>query len=69
MIGESGFLGSHVADQLTDRGYQVRVFDRAASKWLRPEQQMIIGDLLDFEAVQQAVSGAEVVYNLQRSRT
>jgi UDP-glucose 4-epimerase len=63
VIGGSGFLGSHVADRLTAAGYAVRVFDRVASPWLQPTQQMLVGDLLDREAVAEAVRGATAVYN------
>ena len=47
VIGGSGFLGSHVCDKLSEAGYQVLVFDREPSPWLRPGQKMIVGDLLD----------------------
>lgn len=63
VIGGAGFLGSHVADALSDAGYQVRIFDRLRSKWLRPDQQMIVGDILDSEAVHAAVAGTDAVYN------
>jgi UDP-glucose 4-epimerase len=63
VIGGAGFLGSHVADQLSDAGYSVRIFDRAESKWRRPDQQMIVGDILDPNSLGTAIAGAEVVYN------
>jgi UDP-glucose 4-epimerase len=63
VVGGSGFLGSHVADQLSQAGYQVAIYDRRQSPWLRPEQEMIVGDLLDRERLARAVAGAEVVYN------
>jgi UDP-glucose 4-epimerase len=63
VIGGSGFLGSHVADQLSESGHAVRIFDRVASKWLRADQQMVIGDLLDRVALANAIRGADVVYN------
>lgn len=63
VIGGSGFLGSHVADQLTAAGYAVRVYDRAPSRWLQAGQQMIVGDLLDADAIARAVQGAVAVYN------
>ncbi len=63
VVGGSGFLGSHVADQLADSGYNVRIYDRAPSLWLRPQQEMIIGDLLDVERLQAAIRGSEAVYN------
>jgi UDP-glucose 4-epimerase len=63
VIGGSGFLGSHVADQLTQSGYAVRIFDRVDSRWKQPGQQMIPGDLLDAEQLNAAVAGSEAVYN------
>lgn len=63
VIGGAGFLGSHVADQLSDAGYQVTVFDRSASPWLRHDQKMFVGDILDAEAIDEAVKGCGYVYN------
>lgn len=51
VIGGSGFLGSHVADQLSRAGYHVRIYDRTDSPWKRKEQEMIVGDLLDLEVL------------------
>lgn len=63
MFGGSGFLGSHVADKLTKAGYHVRIFDQKPSQWLRPEQEMIVGSLLNANETEDAVAGASVVYN------
>lgn len=63
VVGGSGFLGSHVADQLSDAGNQVCIYDRAPSRWLRPDQEMIIGDVLDVEKLTRAIAGSNVVYN------
>jgi UDP-glucose 4-epimerase len=63
VIGGSGFLGSHVADALSDKGYQVAVFDQNISPWLRADQEMIVGDLMDQANIFDAISGSEVVYN------
>jgi UDP-glucose 4-epimerase len=63
VVGGSGFLGSHVADALTDSGYDVTIFDQVESKYLRPNQKMITGNLLDKEKVNDAIIGADVVYN------
>jgi UDP-glucose 4-epimerase len=63
VVGGSGFLGSHVADRLSEEGYQVRIFDRVASPWLRADQRMIVGDLLDLKSLTQAIAGSQVVYN------
>jgi UDP-glucose 4-epimerase len=63
VIGGAGFLGSHVADRLTEAGYSVCVFDRRESQWLQPGQSMLVGDLQDMDALTKAIAGAEVVYN------
>jgi UDP-glucose 4-epimerase len=63
VFGGAGFLGSHVADALGERGYAVTVFDCRRSPWLRPGQKMAVGDVLDEAKVRAAVRGAEVVYN------
>ena len=63
VFGGSGFLGSHVADKLSDAGYKVRIFDLNQSPWLRRDQEMCVGNILNFDEVAQAVSGADVVYN------
>ena len=35
VTGGSGFLGSHVADMLTAKGYKVTIFDKKRSPWLK----------------------------------
>ena len=63
VIGGSGFVGSHIADCLSDRGYAVSIFDQSESPWLRPDQKMIIGDYLDRPLVDRAIRGVNVVYH------
>jgi UDP-glucose 4-epimerase len=63
VIGGSGFLGSHVADQLSNTGHDVSIYDRVPSPWLQSGQTMQIGDLLDFSALQEAVKDCDAVYN------
>lgn len=63
VFGASGFLGSHVADALSQAGYQVRLFDRSPSPYQRPDQEMIVGDMMDIEQAIEAAKGASVVYN------
>jgi UDP-glucose 4-epimerase len=63
VVGGSGFIGSHVADCLSDNGYQVTIFDHIHSTWLREDQNMVIGDILDAEALDQTIKGAIFVYN------
>lgn len=63
VIGGSGFLGSHVADALSNAGYKVTIFDKKLSPWLRKDQNMILGDLLDFQGLNKAIMGSDFVYN------
>ena len=63
VFGGSGFLGSHVCDKLTEAGHKVTVFDIHASPWLKAGQTMITANILDREAVDAAIKGADVVYN------
>ncbi len=57
-------MGSHVADALSQAGHAVKIFDVKPSLYLRPDQQGIVGDILDANQVGNAVKGCDVVYNL-----
>lgn len=63
VLGGSGFLGSHVADALSNEGFHVRILDRQHSVWLNGKQEMIIGDMLDVTVLNEAVKGCYAVYN------
>ena len=63
VVGGSGFIGSHVADHLSDAGYHVTIYDKNVSKWLRSDQQMVVGDVLEQSKLDQVIAGADVVYN------
>lgn len=63
VIGGSGFLGSHVCDHLSDAGYAVSILDQVASPWLRADQKMLVGDLLDEALLDESIAGSDVVYN------
>jgi UDP-glucose 4-epimerase len=63
VIGGSGFLGSHVADQLSEGGHEVRIYDRTPSPWLQTRQTMCVGDLLEVEKLVAAIQGCDAVYN------
>ena len=63
VIGGSGFIGSHVADQLSEAGHSVCLYDRVDSPWRRTDQSMVIGELADYGSLADAISGADVVYN------
>ena len=63
VIGGTGFIGSHTADILSDRGFKVTIFDHQASSSLRADQEMVVGDILDHDAVNAVVSGAKYLYH------
>lgn len=63
VFGGSGFLGSHVADVLTSANYDVRVFDIKNSPYLQSGQEMIVGDILNFDEVLEAIKGCDFVYD------
>lgn len=64
VTGGAGFVGSHIADALTDRGVEVTVFDRAESPWLRRGQRFLQGEITDAGQVARAIEGADVVFHL-----
>ena len=63
VIGGSGFLGSHVADQLSEEGHSVCIYDRVASPWQRPDQEMVVAELSDEASLSEAIDGTDIVYN------
>ncbi len=63
VFGGSGFLGSHVSDELTKNGHDVIIFDRKESPYLLSNQEMIVGDILDRDLVRNTVRGVDYVYH------
>jgi UDP-glucose 4-epimerase len=64
VTGASGFLGSHIADALSDLGHQVTVFDLHESPYLRADQSFIKGDVRAAEALLEQTKGFDVIYHL-----
>ena len=63
VTGGAGFLGSHVADELTARGREVVVFDVEPSTWISSGQDLVVGDISDSTALAEALAGCEAVYH------
>ncbi len=63
VFGGSGFIGSHVADCLTEKGYEVTIFDLRPSSYIISGQKMIVGNILDENAVSEALKGCDYVYD------
>ena len=55
VFGGSGFLGSHVADKLTENNYDVTIFDKNISKYLSEKQTFIEGTKLNIGRVSHSV--------------
>jgi UDP-glucose 4-epimerase len=70
VTGGAGFIGSHLVESLLREGRRVRVFDdfstglRSNLERVRPQPEIVVGDLADAEAVGRAMSGVNVVYHL-----
>jgi UDP-N-acetylglucosamine/UDP-N-acetyl-alpha-D-glucosaminouronate 4-epimerase len=66
VTGGAGFIGSHLAEELTRRGHRVRVLDNLSTGKRRnlahvPAAELIEGDLADPEACSRAVQGIDYV--------
>ncbi|MBE7171316.1 MAG: SDR family NAD(P)-dependent oxidoreductase [Williamsia sp.] len=73
ITGGAGFIGSHLADELLDKGYQVRVLDNLSEQvhgkgngrpdYLHPDVELITGDVRDPKKVKEALQGIDAVYH------
>jgi dTDP-L-rhamnose 4-epimerase len=73
ITGGAGFIGSHLADELLDKGYQVRALDNLAEQvhgpeagrpsYLHPDVELLRGDVRDPEAVRSALDGVDAVFH------
>jgi dTDP-L-rhamnose 4-epimerase len=74
ITGGAGFIGSHLADELLERGYTVRALDNLSPQvhgagagrpdYLDEEVELIQGDVRDPAAVRRALAGVDAVYHL-----
>ncbi|MBD0294311.1 MAG: SDR family NAD(P)-dependent oxidoreductase [Flavisolibacter sp.] len=73
ITGGAGFIGSHLADELIENGYTVRVLDNLSEQvhgknckrpdYLHSDIELIKGDVRDAEKVKQALKGVDAVYH------
>lgn len=72
ITGGAGFIGSHTADALTDRGHRIRILDnlhptihpRGKPDYLHPAAEFIRGDVRNKETLKTALAGMDAVYHL-----
>ena len=63
VFGGSGFLGSYVADELTNRGFSVLLADKERSNFKNKKQDYVYCDIMDSDAVGKVVNGFDLVFN------
>ncbi len=73
VTGGTGFIGSHLIEQLVDQGYHVTCLIRKTSnlRWLNhlltaksPQVELVMGDLHDSAVLAQHVRDADLVFHL-----
>jgi UDP-glucose 4-epimerase len=69
VTGGAGFIGSHIATALVERGDRVRVFDNLSTgkrenlDHLKGKVEFVEGDLVDRAAVAKALAGIDVIFH------
>ncbi len=65
VTGGTGFVGSHLVEELLRRGYEVRCLVRSDPKWLGGLGIVPVrGDLFDERALTEGVRGADLVFHV-----
>ncbi|MDO8482759.1 MAG: NAD-dependent epimerase/dehydratase family protein [bacterium] len=67
VVGGAGFIGSHVADALVERGFEVHVIDNLSGgkkENLNPKAVFHKADIRNIEEIKPAIKGAKFVFHL-----
>jgi UDP-glucose-4-epimerase GalE len=62
VTGGAGYIGSHTCKELIRRGHRVVIFDNLGRghRWAARDIPVIVGDLLDYDALLDALHGHEI---------
>ncbi|MFW6235554.1 MAG: NAD-dependent epimerase/dehydratase family protein [Desulfovibrionales bacterium] len=73
ITGGAGFIGSHLADELLESGYRVRVLDSLSPQvhgesgtrpeYLSPRIDLMVGDIRDPQTIARSLDGIDAVYH------
>jgi UDP-glucose 4-epimerase len=69
VTGGAGFIGSNIAEALVQRGDRVRVLDNLSTgdrenlRHLEGDVELVVGDIVDPEAVRRAMEGIDIVFH------
>jgi UDP-glucose 4-epimerase len=74
ILGGAGFLGSHLADRLLEKGHTVRLFDRFEAaktniEHILPHVELVQGDFANHAVVNQITRNIDIVYHLISTTT
>lgn len=72
ITGGAGFIGSHTADALIEKGYEVRILDnllatvhpKGKPAYLNPKAEFVQGDVCDAYTMRSAIKDVDAIYHL-----
>jgi dTDP-L-rhamnose 4-epimerase len=73
ITGGAGFIGSHLADELLEQGWNVRALDNLTPQvhetgerpqYLHPDVELVVGDVRDGDCIRRALTAVEAVVHL-----
>lgn len=63
IFGGSGFLASHLFDELSKKNFDVKIFDYKKSPYLKKSKKLIIGDIMNQKKVLEACKKVDIIYH------
>ena len=63
VFGGSGFLGSHVVEELAMKKFKVTVIDLYRIRWKTSNVKFIKADILNYKKLEKIIKGHDIVYN------